>query len=85
MSVLCEYILPFVRVGGYFIAMKGSTVENEISDSRAALDILGGEIEHVANFILPFEKNERNIILIKKLDRHRQSIQERVESLQKAL
>lgn len=67
LSVLCEYILPFVRVGGYFIAMKGSTVENEISDSRAALDILGGEIEHVANFILPFEKNERNIILIKKI------------------
>ncbi|HZK26921.1 MAG TPA: 16S rRNA (guanine(527)-N(7))-methyltransferase RsmG [Thermoclostridium sp.] len=67
LSVLCEYILPFVRIGGYFICMKGSDVENEISDSKTALSILGGEIEKVVNFSLPFEKSERNIILIKKI------------------
>jgi len=67
LPVLCEYVMPFVRVGGYFIAMKGSNVKEEIAEGQKAVSVLGGVIEDVKNFILPFDGIERNIILIKKL------------------
>lgn len=67
LPVLCEYVMPFVRTGGCFIAMKGANVKDEISESQKAVSVLGGEIEDVKNFTLPFENMERNVILIKKL------------------
>ncbi|TYQ14746.1 UNVERIFIED_CONTAM: 16S rRNA (guanine527-N7)-methyltransferase [Acetivibrio alkalicellulosi] len=65
LPVLLEYCLPFVKVGGYFIAMKGSSIE-EIDNSKKALDILGGKIEEIAEFELPFSDIKRNIIIIRK-------------------
>lgn len=65
LPVLIEYCLPFVKVGGCFIAMKGSNTE-EISNSKKALDIIGGKIEEVREFKLPFTDSIRNIIIIKK-------------------
>lgn len=67
LPVLCEYVMPFVRVGGYFIAMKGANVKDEISEGEKAVTVLGGEVEDVKNFKLPFDNIERNVILIKKL------------------
>jgi len=64
--VLLEYCLPFTKVGGMFIAMKGSSTE-EIKDSKKALDILGAEIEDIKETVLPFSDIKRNIILIRKL------------------
>lgn len=66
LPVLCEYVMPFVRIGGYFVAMKGSNVKDEISESQKAISVLGGEIEDIKNFVLPFDDIERNVILIKK-------------------
>ncbi|HOM02267.1 MAG TPA: 16S rRNA (guanine(527)-N(7))-methyltransferase RsmG [Acetivibrio sp.] len=65
LPVLLEYCLPFVKVGGYFIAMKGSNTE-EIENSKKALDILGGKIEDVLEFNLPFSDIKRNVVVIKK-------------------
>ncbi len=65
LPVLIEYCLPFVKVGGCFIAMKGSSIE-EISNSKKALDIIGGKIEEVREFNLPFTDSIRNIIIIRK-------------------
>jgi len=67
LPVLCEYVMPFVRVGGYFIAMKGSNIKEEISEGEKAVTVLGGEIEDIKSFLLPFDNIERNVILIKKL------------------
>ncbi|HHW49476.1 MAG TPA: 16S rRNA (guanine(527)-N(7))-methyltransferase RsmG [Clostridiaceae bacterium] len=66
LPVLLEYCLPFVKVGGIFIAMKGSNLE-ELDSSRKALDVLGGEIEKVEQFSLPFDDIRRSVIIIKKL------------------
>lgn len=66
LPVLLEYCLPFVKVGGLFIAMKGSNTE-EIDNSSKALRILGGKIEEVKEVTLPFSDFKRNIILIRKL------------------
>lgn len=67
LNVLLEYMLPFVKVGGYCICMKGSNVENEIKEAKKALEVLKGEIVEVENFNLPDTDYGRNIIVIKKV------------------
>ena len=44
MRVLCELALPFVKVGGYMIAMKGKNAEFELSESKKAISLLGAKI-----------------------------------------
>ena len=66
LNVLLEYMLPFVKVGGYCICMKGSNVEEEINNSKKALEILKGKIEKIEQFDLPGTDYGRNIILVKK-------------------
>lgn len=66
LPVLLEYCLPFVNIGGMFIAMKGPDAKKELKESHKALDILGGEIEDVKFFTLPNSDIERYVILIKK-------------------
>lgn len=66
LSVLCELCMPFVKVGGYFIAYKGRDVDSEIQGSKKALRELGGEIYSVEEISLPLEEGERHFIIIKK-------------------
>lgn len=65
LSVLSEYMLPFVRIGGFCICMKGPNIDDELENSKNAIKILGGEIEKVESLVLPGNL-ERNIIIIKK-------------------
>jgi 16S rRNA (guanine(527)-N(7))-methyltransferase GidB len=66
LPVLLEYCLPFVKVGGHFIAMKGSSAE-EVVQSKKALDILGGQIQEVKEFVIPGTDMNRSIVIVKKL------------------
>lgn len=67
MAVLSEFCLPYAKVGGYFIALKGPAVEEEITAAKNAIGTLGGKIEE----ILPVEIEEtdlrHNIVIIKKV------------------
>ena len=67
LTVLAEYMLPFVRIGGHCICMKGSTIQEELQEAKKAIEILGGRIEKVDSFVLPDSDIERNIIVIKKV------------------
>ena len=67
LNVLLEYMLPFVKVGGYCICMKGSNMEEEINNSKKALELLNGKIEKIEKFELPGTDFGRNIIVIKKI------------------
>ena len=69
LRVLVEYMLPFVTKGGVCICMKGPKIEDELIESRNAIEILGGEIEKIDNVVLPSdnEKIERNILIIRKV------------------
>ncbi len=67
LSVLSEYCLPLVKVGGYFIAMKGSKFKEEISEGRTAVGILGGEIISAEEVKLPGLDDGRAIIRIRKI------------------
>ncbi len=65
MTALSELCLPLVKINGYFIALKGSNQE-ELTDSKNAIKILGGQIENTINFELPYDGGERNIVKITK-------------------
>ena len=64
MNVLAEYCLPFVKVGGYFVALKGSNDDTE--EAKNAIATLGGEI--VDNILYKLNGTEpRSIVVIKKI------------------
>lgn len=64
MNVLAEYCLPFVKVGGYFVALKGSNDDTE--EAKNAIATLGGEI--VDNLSYKLNGTEpRSIVVIKKI------------------
>ena len=67
LSVLAEFDLPFVKVGGYFIALKGPLLDNEIIDANKAITTLGGIIEKVETIKIPFTDIEHKLVFIKKL------------------
>lgn len=64
LSTLSEYCLPFVKVGGKFIALKGD-IKEELESGSNAIAILGGEIEKVNT--LNLEYGNRSILTIKKI------------------
>lgn len=64
LNTLAEYCMPFVKVGGEFISYKGDA-EEEITEAKKALEILGGKIENLQKFELYGAK--RTIITIKKV------------------
>ena len=66
LNVLLEYMLPFVKIDGKCICMKGNITDEEIMDSKNALKILGGEIEKIEKFTLSNTDNNRALILVKK-------------------
>ena len=63
---LSEYCIPFVKVGGYFVALKGPDCDEEISEAKSAIKKLGGEIEKIITYSLP-EGSGRTIVIIKKV------------------
>ena len=67
LNILLEIISPILKVGGTFVALKGPGIDKELSDSKNALNILGLEVEQSFNYCLPESKEERNIVLIKKI------------------
>lgn len=69
LNILAEYLLPLVKIGGKCICMKGSNIQEEIELSKKAINLLGGEIEKVEEFILPYSDINRSIIIIRKVNK----------------
>jgi len=66
LSTLAEFCLPFVKVGGFFLAMKGEKAKEEIDGSIKAVEIMGGKIEDIISYDLP-SGYKRKIIVIRKI------------------
>ena len=66
LSVLAEYCLPLVKVGGVFLAMKAHSEEEEAEGAKA-IALLGGTIEKTDTFKLPGTDMERTIIVVRKI------------------
>lgn len=67
LNVLAEYCLPYVKPGGYFVALKGPSVDEEIKNAKNAIKILGGGETSIRYFELPDKSGDRSIVLVKKL------------------
>ena len=69
LNVLAELALPFVKVGGYFLAMKGSKGTEELDEAKKGIEILGGKVISCEEkqLVLPSETQTRTFILIKKV------------------
>ena len=67
LTVLSEWCIPFLKQGGYFLALKGPLAEDEIKDAKRAIKILGGRIEDIFEAQIPFTNLNHKIIIIKKV------------------
>jgi len=68
LNLLAEYALPILKIGGYFLALKGPALDSELKLAQGALAILGGEIIERREFVLPFCFEKRSLLLIKKVE-----------------
>ncbi|WP_026526251.1 16S rRNA (guanine(527)-N(7))-methyltransferase RsmG [Butyrivibrio sp. VCD2006] len=68
-SILCEYDLPYVKEGGHFIAYKGDKGNEEISEAKNAIFLLGGKVNSVNEFCLPGSDIQRTICIIDKVQK----------------
>jgi len=63
---LCEYCLPFVKTGGMFVALKGSSGQKELTIAKSAVETLGGKVQECKEYTLP-GGDKRTLIVIKKI------------------
>ena len=66
LSTLCEYCLPFVKVGGLFVSYKSEKISEELAAAERAVSILGGKVEEQIEFMLPDSDSYRNLVVIRK-------------------
>lgn len=67
LSVLSEYCLPLVKVGGVFVALKGAKYQEEIAAAGKALSVLGGKLIEAKKVELPGLNDGRAVVTIKKV------------------
>ncbi|HHU61226.1 MAG TPA: 16S rRNA (guanine(527)-N(7))-methyltransferase RsmG [Natronincola sp.] len=67
LPVLLELSIPFVKVGGYFVAFKAADAAAELNSSGRAIKELNCKLEQVFPLKLPLEMGERNLLIFKKI------------------
>lgn len=67
LDTLAEYCIPFVKVGGYFVSMKGPDFEDELANSIKAIETLGGMVVDSYNITIPESDIQHSIIVIEKV------------------
>ncbi len=67
LASLSEYCIPYTNQNGYFVSYKSGKVEEELSTSEKAIQILGGKVEKIEKFTLADSDIERSLIVIRKV------------------
>lgn len=67
LTVLSELCIPYVKVGGFFVAMKGPSVDEEIIEANEAVKLLGGKIEEIIKVNIEDSDLNHNLVVIKKI------------------
>ncbi len=68
LSTLSEYCLPFVHIGGTFVSYKSGIVDDELNCAGNAIGILGGAVDRVEKFSIPYTDYERSLCFINKIN-----------------
>ncbi len=66
LNTLAEYCVPFVKIGGKFLSLKGPDLKTEIAEAENSLKVLGCKLKGLKSFSLP-GGDERNIALFEKI------------------
>ena len=67
LAVLSEYCLPFVKVGGVFVAYKAGEIRGEVEGAEKAIKVLGGRMEEEKVFVLPGTDIGRAFVEVEKV------------------
>ena len=65
LNILLELTAPYVKVGGYVLAMKGTAAQEELDEAKNAIAQLGLKVEQVAQF--PVDGTAHTVIVLKKV------------------
>lgn len=68
MAVLSEFCMPYVKKGGYFVALKGPAIDEELENGKKAIKILGGELKEIIEISIEETDLKHNIVEIKKIN-----------------
>ena len=66
LELLCELCLPFVKVGGSFIAMKGPDCGSEVDEAARAVSVLGGQLCPIVSYTVPGTDTVHSLVIIEK-------------------
>lgn len=83
LNVLCEWCMPFVKVGGYFVAMKGEKGAEEAEEAKKAISVLGGELVDIINITVPEFEYLHTLVIIKKTKQTPKTYPRRNSQIQK--
>lgn len=67
LTTLCELCLPFVRVGGLFVSLKGPKAEEEAGEALRAIELLGGRLKTIKPYDLSDTDINHNVVIIEKI------------------
>jgi 16S rRNA (guanine527-N7)-methyltransferase len=67
LPVLCEYLLPLVKIGGFMLAQKGETALAELEQAQPAIELLGGKSVQTIPVELPGVTQQRYLVIIEKV------------------
>ena len=67
LDVLCELCLPFVKVGGAFLAMKARGAAEELDEAGRAIEVLGGGKAELLPYAIPGADAEHCVVRIEKV------------------
>lgn len=67
MAVLSEFCIPYVKINGYFVALKGPAIEDELKSGEKAIEVLGGELKNKIEYEIEESDLNHNIVEVKKV------------------
>ena len=67
LGTLCELCLPYLRVGGRFIAMKGPDCADEVAEAENAMHLLGARLEKIEHYAIPGTDITHAAVVIEKI------------------
>ena len=67
LTVLSEFCIPYLKVGGYFVALKGPAIDEELDEAKKAIGILGAKIIRIEDVEIEGSDLKHNLVVIKKI------------------
>ena len=84
LPLLCELCLPFVKVGGRFLAMKSTGSDQEVEAAQSAFQILGGRLDQCFDYAIPGTDVVHRVVVVEKISSTPPKFPRRWAKMQKA-